>query len=196
MGLSLKKGQSLSLTKQNGESLTYIRLGLGWDSAVPAKRGFFGGTKTVDIDLDASAILFNANKQPLEAVFFNQLSSKDGSIQHAGDNLTGDGDGDDETITVNLASVSPAVEHIVFVITSYSQQTFDMVQNAFCRVLDDSVPGSPEVANYRLGESGPYTAMVMAKLSRVGSMWNFHAIGAPANGKTAHDVVGPAAAAL
>jgi tellurium resistance protein TerZ len=196
MGLSLKKGQSLSLTKHNGEALTYIRLGLGWDSAVPAKRGIFGGTKTIDIDLDASAILFNANKQPLDTVFFNQLSSKDGSIQHTGDNLTGDGDGDDETITVNLASVSPAVEHIVFVITSYSQQTFDMVQNAFCRVLDDSVAGSPEVANYRLGESGPYTAMVMAKLSRVGGMWNFQAIGTPANGKTAHDVVRPAAAAL
>lgn len=196
MGLSLKKGQSLSLTKQNGESLTYIRLGLGWDSAIPAKRGFFGGAKTVEIDLDASAILFDANKQALEAVFFNQLSSKDGSIQHTGDNLTGDGDGDDETITVNLASVSPAVQHIVFVITSYSQQTFDMVQNAFCRVIDDSVAGSPEVANYRLGESGPYTAMVMAKLSRIGGLWNFQAIGAPANGKTAHDLVGPAAATI
>jgi tellurium resistance protein TerZ len=196
MGLSLKKGQSLSLTKQNGESLTYIRLGLGWDSAVPAKRGLFGGTKTVDIDLDASAILFSANKQPLEAVFFNQLSSKDGAIQHAGDNLTGDGDGDDETITVNLASVSPAVEHIVFVITSYSQQTFDMVQNAFCRLIDDSIAGSPEVAKYQLGESGRYTAMVMAKLSRVGGVWSFQAIGTPANGKTALDVVGPAAAVL
>ena len=196
MGLSLQKGQSLSLTKQNGESLTYIRLGLGWDSAVPAKRGLFGGAKPVEIDLDASAILFDANKQPLEAVFFNQLTSKDGSIQHAGDNLTGDGDGDDETITVNLAAVSPNVEHIVFVITSYSQQTFDMVQNAFCRVLDDSVPGSPEVANYQLGESGRYTAMIMAKLSRIGGMWNFKAIGAPANGKTAHDVVRPSSAVL
>ncbi|WP_427004482.1 TerD family protein [Pseudarthrobacter sp. H2] len=196
MGLSLKKGQSLSLTKQNGESLTYIRLGLGWDSAVPAKRGFFGRAKTAEIDLDASAILFDANNELLETVFFNQLRSKDGSIQHTGDNLTGDGDGDDETIMVNLASVSPAVKHIVFVITSYSGQTFDMVQNAFCRVIDDSVPDSPEVANYRLGESGRYTAMVMAKLSRINGTWSFHAIGAPANGKTAYDVVGPAAAVL
>lgn len=196
MGLSLTKGQSLSLTKQNGESLTKIRLGLGWDSAVPAKKGFFGGVKSVEIDLDASAILFDANKQPLEAVYFNQLRSKDGSVAHTGDNLTGAGDGDDETITVNLASVSPAVQHIVFVITSYSQQTFDMVQNAFCRVIDDAAPGNPEIANYRLGESGRYTAMVMAKLSRVGGVWSFQAIGAPANGKTAHDVVRPAAAVL
>lgn len=196
MGLSLQKGQSLSLTKQNGESLTHIRLGLGWDSVVPAKRGFFGSAKPVDIDLDASAILFDGNKQPLEAVFFNQLRSQDGSIQHTGDNLTGEGDGDDETIMVNLGAVSPAVQHVVFVITSYSQQTFDMVQNAFCRVIDDSIPGSPEVAKYQLAESGRYTAMVMAKLSRVGGAWNFQAIGTPANGKTAHDVVGPAAAVL
>lgn len=197
MGLSLKKGQSLSLTKQNGESLTYLRLGLGWDSAVPAKRGFFGKLKaTEDIDLDASAILFDAGKRALEVVFYNQLSSRDGSIQHTGDNLTGDGDGDDETITVNLGSVSPAVQHIVFVITSYSQQTFDMVQNAFCRVLDDSVSGSPEVANYQLGESGPYTAMVMAKLSRAGGAWTFQAIGAPANGKTPSEVIAPATAVL
>src|SRR5687768_9315600 len=96
MGLSLTKGQSLSLTKQNGESLTKIRLGLGWDSAVPAKRGLFGGSKIVEIDLDASAILFDTNKQPLDAVFFNNLKSKDGSIKHTGDNLTGAGDGDDE----------------------------------------------------------------------------------------------------
>jgi tellurium resistance protein TerZ len=196
MGLSLTKGQSLSLTKQNGESLTKIRLGLGWDSAVPAKRGFFGGTKTVEIDLDASAILFDANKQPLDSVFFNNLKSKDGSIRHAGDNLTGAGDGDDESITVDLGSVAPNVAHIVFVITSYSQQTFDMVENAFCRVIDESVPTSPEVAKYQLTESGRHTAMIMAKLSRQAGGWAFQAIGAPANGKTARDVVQPAASAL
>ena len=196
MGLSLTKGQSLSLTKQNGESLTKIRLGLGWDSAVPAKRGFFGSSKTVEIDLDASAILFDANKQPLDSVFFNNLKSKDGSIKHTGDNLTGAGDGDDESITVDLGSVSQAVAHIVFVITSYSQQTFDMVENAFCRVIDESVATSPEVAKYQLTESGRYTAMIMAKLSREASGWSFQAIGAPANGKTVHDVVQPAASAL
>lgn len=196
MGLSLTKGQSLSLTKQNGESLTKIRLGLGWDSAVPVKRGFFGGPKAVEIDLDASAILFDANKQPLDSVFFNNLKSKDGSIKHTGDNLTGAGDGDDETITVDLGSVAPNVAHIVFVITSYSQQTFDMVENAFCRVIDESVSTSPEVAKYQLTESGRHTAMIMAKLSRAGGGWIFQAIGTPANGKTAHDVVRPAASVL
>lgn len=196
MGLSLQKGQSLSLTKQNGESLTNVRLGLGWDSAVPAKKGFFGGSKTVEIDLDASAILFDANGNHLDTVFFNQLTSKDGAVRHAGDNLTGAGDGDDETMTVNLPAVSPAVQNIVFVITSYSQQTFDMVQNAFCRVIDDSAAGSPEVARYSLTESGKNTAMVMSKLARTGTAWTFHAIGTPANGRTAKDVLGAAASAL
>lgn len=196
MGLSLQKGQSLSLTKQNGESLTNVRLGLGWDSAVPAKKGFFGGTKTVEIDLDASAIMFDAEGKHLDTVFFNQLTSKDGAVRHTGDNLTGAGDGDDETMMVNLPAVSPAVQNIVFVITSYSQQTFDMVQNAFCRVIDDSVAGSPEVARYSLTESGRNTAMVMSKLSRTGSTWTFHAIGMPANGRTAGDVLGAAASAL
>jgi tellurium resistance protein TerZ len=196
MGLSLQKGQSLSLTKQNGESLSNVRMGLGWDSAVPAKKGFFGGTKTVEVDLDASALLFDAAGNHLDTVFFNQLASKDGSVRHTGDNLTGAGDGDDETLMVNLPGVSPAIQHIVFVITSYSQQTFDTVKNAFCRVIDDSVAGSPEVARYQLTESGRNTAMVMAKLSRSGNGWTFHAIGAPANGRTAGDVRGAAAAAL
>lgn len=196
MGLSLQKGQSLSLTKQNGESLTNVRLGLGWDSAVPAKKGFFGGTKTVEIDLDASAIMFDGEGRHLDTVFFNQLSSKDGAVRHTGDNLTGAGDGDDETMMVNLPAVSPAVQNIVFVITSYSQQTFDMVQNAFCRVIDDSVAGSPEVARYSLTESGRSTAMIMSKLSRTGGAWTFQAIGTPANGRTAKDVLGAAASAL
>jgi tellurium resistance protein TerZ len=196
MGLSLQKGQSLSLTKQNGDSLTNVRLGLGWDSAVPAKKGFFGGTKTVEIDLDASAIMFDAEGKHLDTVFFNQLTSKDGAVRHTGDNLTGAGEGDDETMMVNLPAVSPAVQNIVFVITSYSQQTFDMVQNAFCRVIDDSVAGSPEVARYSLTEAGRNTAMVMSRLSRTGNAWTFQAIGTPANGRTATDVLGAAASAL
>lgn len=196
MGLSLQKGQSLSLTKQNGESLTNVRLGLGWDSAAPVKKGFFGTKKAAEVDLDASAIMFDAQGKHLDTVFFNQLTSKDGAVRHTGDNLTGAGDGDDETMMVNLPGVAPTVQSIVFVITSYSQQTFDMVANAFCRVIDDSAPGSPEVARYSLTESGTNTAMIMSKLSRTGGTWTFHAIGTPANGRTPGDLLGAAAAAL
>lgn len=193
MGLSLQKGQTLSLTKNDGGALTRVRMGLGWDSAAPVKRGIFGRAKTTEIDLDASAIFYDAAGKALDVVWFNQLASKDGSTKHTGDNLTGAGDGDDETILVDLAGVSPAVAQIVFVISSYSQQTFDQVENAFCRLVDDSSAGSPEVARYQLTDSGTHTAMIMAKVSRDGAGWQFKAVGERAQGRTAQDLVAPAA---
>lgn len=196
MGLSLSKGQSLSLTKKDGGNLSKVRMGLGWDAAAPAKRGFFGRTKEAEIDLDASAIFFDAQGQAVDTVWFNQLASKDKSAQHTGDNLTGAGDGDDETILVDLSKVSPAVAQIVFVISSYSGQTFDAVKNAFCRLVDDSTAGSPEVARYELTESGPHTAMIMAKVSREGTGWSFKAIGEKANGRHVGELIAPATAAL
>lgn len=196
MGLSLQKGQSLSLKKNDGGSLAFVRMGLGWDSAAPVKRGLFGMKKAAEVDLDASAILFDANGTAVDTVFFNQLQSKDGAIRHTGDNLTGEGDGDDETILVDLARISPAVTQVVFVISSYSGQTFDQVANAFCRLVDDSTPGSPEVARFTLTETGTHTAMIMAKVSRDGAGWTFKAIGNRATGRTVKDLVAPAAAAL
>lgn len=197
MGLSLQKGQSLSLKKNDGAALTRVRMGLGWDSAAPVKRGLFGGMKkAAEVDLDASAIFFDASGKALDTVFFNQLQSKDGSTRHTGDNLTGEGDGDDEVILVDLTAVSAAVAHIVFVITSYSKQTFDLVENAFCRLVDESTAGSPEVARFQLTDSGTHTAMVMAKVSREGSGWQFTAIGNRANGRTAMDLIADAATTL
>ncbi|PYI66829.1 stress protein [Arthrobacter livingstonensis] len=196
MGLSLQKGQSLSLKKNDGASLTKVRMGLGWDSAAPVKRGFFGTKKAAEIDLDASAIFFDAAGKAVDTVFFNQLQSKDGSTKHTGDNLTGEGEGDDETILVDLAGVSAAVTQIVFVISSYSRQTFNEVENAFCRLVDDSTAGSPEVARFQLTDSGTHTAMIMAKVSREGSGWSFKAIGERANGRTVMDLIQPAAASL
>ncbi|MGO2539959.1 TerD family protein [Specibacter sp. AOP5-B1-6] len=197
MGLSLQKGQALSLKKNDGASLTRVRMGLGWDSAAPTKRGLFGGLKkAADVDLDASAIFFDGSGKAVDTVFFNQLQSKDGSTKHTGDNLTGEGEGDDETILVDLSKVSPAVAQIVFVISSYSRQTFDSIENAFCRLIDDSTAGSPEVARFQLTDSGTHTAMIMAKVSRDGTGWNFTAIGDRANGRTAMDLIQPAASAL
>lgn len=196
MALSLQKGQSLSLTKSNGATLTKVRLGLGWDSAVPAKRGFFGGLKTVEVDLDASAIFFDASGKALDTVYFGQLRSKDGSTVHTGDNLTGAGDGDDETILVDLTAVNANVAQIVFVISSYSGQTFSMVQNAFSRLIDDSTTGNNEVARFQLTDSGDHTAMIMSKISRDGAGWTFQAIGNRATGRTVSDLVAPAAQAL
>jgi tellurium resistance protein TerZ len=196
MGLSLSKGQSLSLTKADGGALTKVRLGLGWDSAAPVKRGLFGRGKAAEVDLDASAIFFDASGKVLDTVWFQQLKSKDGSTTHTGDNLTGAGDGDDETILVDLTKVSPSVAQIVFVISSYTQQTFDSVENAFSRVVDDSSTGTPEVARYQLTDAGTHTAMIMSKVSRDGSGWSFKAVGERANGRSVMDLLTPAAAVL
>jgi tellurium resistance protein TerZ len=196
MGLSLSKGQSLSLTKADGGSLSKVRMGLGWDSAAPVKRGLFSRGKAAEVDLDASAIFFDAAGKVLDTVWFQQLSSTDGSTRHTGDNLTGAGDGDDETILVDLTKVSPAVSHIVFVISSYSQQTFDLVENAFSRLVDDSSAGTPEVARYQLTDSGPHTAMIMSKVSRDGAGWTFKAVGERATGRSAMDLLTAAAKVL
>jgi tellurium resistance protein TerZ len=196
MALSLQKGQSLSLTKSTGAALTKVRLGLGWDAATPTKRGFFGGVKTVTVDLDASAIFFDANGKSLDAVYFGQLKSKDRSTQHMGDNLTGAGDGDDEVIAVDLSAVSPSVAQIVFVISSYSGQTFDQVANAFTRIVDDSTANSPEVARFQLTDAGNHTAMIMAKVSRSNGGWIFQAVGERAMGKTVADLIPAASKAL
>jgi tellurium resistance protein TerZ len=196
MGLSLSKGQSLSLTKADGGNLSKVRMGLGWDSAAPVKRGLFSRGKAAEVDLDASAIFFDAAGKVLDTVWFQQLNSNDGSTRHTGDNLTGAGDGDDETILVDLTKVSPAVSHIVFVISSYSQQTFDLVENAFSRLVDDSSAGTPEVARYQLTDSGPHTAMIMSKVSRDGAGWTFKAVGERATGRSAMDLLTAAAKVL
>jgi len=192
MGISLSKGGSINLQKADGSALTNVRLGLGWDSV--KKGGFFGGGGG-EIDLDASAILFDAQGNALDFVWFSQLASKDGSIRHSGDNLTGDGDGDDEQIVVNLSAVNPQVQSIVFVITSYSRQTFDRVANVFARVVDLSA-GENEVTRYDLANGGNNTASVIAKLQRSGAGWAFVAVGNPANGRTVKDVLKDAAAVL
>ncbi|PRY67152.1 tellurium resistance protein TerZ [Glaciihabitans tibetensis] len=196
MGLSLSKGESLSLKKADGGSLTKVRLGLGWDSAAPVKRGLFGRGKAAEVDLDASAIFFDAAGKVLDTVWFQQLASKDGSTTHTGDNLTGAGDGDDETILVDLTKVSAAVAQIVFVISSYTQQTFDSVENAFSRIVDDSTSGTPEVARYQLTDAGSHTAMIMSKVSREGTGWSFKAVGERANGRSVMDLLAPAAKVL
>jgi tellurium resistance protein TerZ len=146
--------------------------------------------------LYASAIFFDAAGKVVDTVWFQQLKSKDGSTSHTGDNLTGAGDGDDETILVDLTKVSSAVTQIVFVISSYTQQTFDLVENAFSRVVDDSTAGAPEVARYQLTDSGTHTAMIMSKVSREGAGWSFKAVGERANGRSVMDLLAPAAQVL
>lgn len=188
MGISLEKNQRISLQKNDGGQLTKVRMGLGWDQV--KKRGFFGGG---EVDLDASALLFDRNGGLVDTVAYNHLRSNDGSVQHGGDNLTGAGDGDDETIYVDLSRVPANVEHLVFVITAYTGQAFSSVENVFCRLVDDSTGRGTEVVRYNLGdEKGSQNAQVMAKVSRSGSGWDFTAIGLSARGKVARDLVSAA----
>ena len=184
MGVSLSKGQSVSLVKSGGGGLTQVRMGLGWDAV--KKRGLFG-SRSQSIDLDASALLFDASGQLVDQVWFQQLTSRDGAVQHTGDNLTGEGEGDDESIRVHLDGVSPAVRSIVFTVNSFTGQDFSQIENAFCRLIDETTEA--EVARYDLSGSGRHTAQVMAKLTREGTGWTMTAIGATASGRTFHDLL-------
>ena len=186
MSVNLSKGQTVSLVKQDGGSLSQVRMGLGWDAM--KKKGMFGGMKEVSVDLDASAILISAERQVLEIVYYGNLRSKDSSLMHTGDNLTGKGDGDDESIMVDLPRVPPAVAHIVFVVNSFSGQNFTQIENATARVVD-SADRDRELVRYELSGSGSHTAVVMARLSRTGAGWTFTAIGTPGNARTADQLV-------
>ncbi|WP_029254109.1 TerD family protein [Paraoerskovia marina] len=189
MAISLAKGQTIDLTKNDtGSDLRTVRLGLGWDVKVVEKKTLFGGTKQVqrNIDLDASALLIGEGRV-LDIVFFGQLRSKDGSVQHTGDNLTGAGDGDDESIVVNLSALAPSVEHVVFTVNSYSGDSFAEIDNAYVRAVNADA-GDAELARFGLSESGPHTALVMARVSRSATGWKFTAIGTPGHAKTAHQL--------
>lgn len=181
--VSLQKGQRVSLRKEDGVALSMVRMGLGWD---PIKKRSVFGSREVDIDLDASALMF-ADQQPVDVVFFNNLRSKDGSVQHLGDNRTGAGDGDDESVIVDLARVPAHVTSIVFIVTSYEGQTFEQVQNAFCRLVDHT--NNSEQVRYTLGGGGAFTAMVMAKVFRESGNWKLQAIGEGMQARTPIEAV-------
>lgn len=188
MAINLGKGQSINLTKADGGTLQRVRMGLGWDAKIVEKRGLFGGVKQIqkDIDLDASALLCDANG-PQEIVYFGQLRSRDGSVIHTGDNRTGAGDGDDESIMVDLPALPAWVQHVYFVVNSYSGETFAEIDNAFVRVVD-SLAGDQELARFALSANGPFTALLMARVSRTAQGWAFTAIGDPGQGRVANEL--------
>ncbi len=195
MGISLSKKQTISLDKEAGSPLKNITMGLGWD---PVKSGggfmskLLGGGGGGSIDLDASCVLMDRNKKALDMVWFRQLNSKDGSIKHTGDNVTGEGDGDDESIKVNLDRLDAEAEYLVFTVNSFTGQNFNQVENAYCRIVDDST--NRELAKFDLSEKGSHTGITMAVLTRMGSGWDITAIGHSTNGKTVQDLSREAAA--
>ncbi|WP_020561726.1 TerD family protein [Methylosarcina fibrata] len=186
MGINLQKGQKISLAKEAGGSLSKVIMGLGWDAKKSGggllKGMFGGGGGSGSIDLDASCVLFDAQNKVADTVWFRQLKSKDGSVVHTGDNLTGEGDGDDEQIIVDLNKVPATVKALVFTVNSFTSQTFDNVENAYCRLVDSG--SNKEIARYTLSAQGPHTAQIMAKIYRHNDEWKMHAIGENGNGRT------------
>ncbi|MEU4497620.1 TerD family protein [Streptomyces sp. NBC_00210] len=173
MGVSLSKGGNVSLSKE-APGLSAVVVGLGWDVR---------STTGTDFDLDASALLVDANGKVVSDqhfVFFNNLKSPEGSVEHTGDNLTGEGEGDDEQIKVNLSGVPTEVDKIVFPVSIHEgetrQQSFGQVRNAFIRVVNQA--GGAELARYDLSEdASTETAMVFGELYRNGAEWKFRAVG-------------------
>ena len=186
MALNLQKGQKISLDKEAGVKLTKITMGLGWD---PVKtKGIFGfGSKTQEVDLDASCILFDDQGRQADAAWFRQLKSKDGSIVHNGDNRTGAGDGDDEQISVDLARVPANIKSLVFTVNSFTGQNFSQIENATCRIVNAT--NNQEVARFNLSTLGAHNAQIMAKLYRHGDEWKMHAIGEIGNGRTFEELM-------
>ena len=173
MGVSLSKGGNVSLSKE-APGLTDVLVGLGWDVR---------STDGADFDLDASAILLGDTDKVLSDkhfVFFNNLTSPDNTVEHTGDNLTGEGEGDDEAIKVNLAGMGQDVQKIVFPVSIYDaqsrSQSFGQVKNAFIRVVNAA--NNSEIARYDLSEdASTETAMVFGELYRHGAEWKFRAVG-------------------
>ncbi|MBO4794209.1 MAG: TerD family protein [Desulfovibrionaceae bacterium] len=174
MPICLTKGQKISLTKEN-PGLKNIMVGLGWDV-----NAFDSGA---DFDLDASAFLLGANgkcRAPEDFIFYKNLEHASGAVKHMGDNLTGEGEGDDEQIEVNLSQVPANIEKIAFTVTIYDagtrRQNFGQVSNAFCRIVDEST--GKEIVRYDLGEDFSIeTAIVVGELYKHNGEWKFNAIG-------------------
>lgn len=185
--VNLKKGQSVRLEKSGGGTLSKTTMGIGWDVRKPKGLGKLFGGGGGDIDLDASCLLFDASRQLLDSVWFRQLKSKEGSIVHTGDNRTGAGDGDDEQIIVDLMALPASVSFLVFTVNSFQGDTFDRIENAYCRLVDSST--GVELARYDLTGSGSHTGQVMAKVTRGSGGWDMKAIGERTTGRTFHDMM-------
>jgi tellurium resistance protein TerD len=185
MGINLQKGQRINLTKES-PGLKKTMVGLGWDAVKQSSKGLLGGlfgSKQADIDCDASVLMLD-EKDKLRGkenlVYFGNLKSKCGSIQHMGDNLTGDGDGDDEQIMVDLSTLPKEIVKLVFVVNIYAaaqrKQHFGMIQNAYIRLVNTT--DNKEIFKFNLtDEYSGKTGLFAGELYRNSGEWKFMAVG-------------------
>ncbi|MER5548733.1 TerD family protein [Streptomyces sp. NPDC001118] len=183
--VSLQKNQTVSLVKGGRPLLSQVRMGLGWE---PAFRGR-------DIDLDASVIAYGPQRNPIDSCYFGKLTILGGAIRHSGDNLTGEGAGDDEVITVDLGRLPQEVTGLVFTVNSFSGQKFTEVAKAYCRLVDAAT--GEELVRFDLTHAEPQTGVMMAKLIRQFSgEWDMTAMGDFVKARTVRNMVEPGARAL
>ncbi|RCH69779.1 TerD family protein [Streptomyces sp. SDr-06] len=183
--VSLQKNQTVSLVKGGRPLLSQVKMGLGWE---PAFRG-------KDIDLDASVIAYGPQRNHLDTCYFGKLSILNGAIKHSGDNLTGEGAGDDEVIVVDLGRIPAEATGLVFTVNSFSGQKFTEVAKAYCRLVDAT--SGEELVRFDLTGAEPQTGVMMAKLIRQFSgEWEMTALGTFAKSRTARGMVKPGAEAL
>ncbi|MGW0511430.1 TerD family protein [Streptomyces olivaceoviridis] len=183
--VSLQKNQTVSLVKGGRPLLSQVRMGLGWE---PAFRG-------KDIDLDASAIAYGPQRNHIDSCYFGKLTILNGAIRHSGDNLTGEGGGDDEVITVDLGLLPQEVTGLVFTVNSFSGQKFTEVAKAYCRLVDAF--SGEELVRFDLTGAEPRTGVMMAKLIRQFSgEWDMTAMGEFVKARTVRNMVEPGARAL
>ncbi len=200
MAINLQKGQRVDLTKGN-PGLTKIMVGLGWDPVQSSGGGgllgslFGGGGSSANVDCDASVIMLGANdklQNNKDVIYFGNLKSSDGSVQHSGDNLTGAGDGDDEQIMIDLSRVPSHIQKLVFVVNIYDcvkrKQHFGMIRNAFIRVVNPT--NNQELIKYNLTDNySGLTCLVTGEIYRNNNEWKFAAIGSGTNAASLSEVV-------
>ncbi|WP_405623935.1 TerD family protein [Streptomyces sp. NBC_00076] len=183
--VSLQKNQTVSLVKGGRPLLSQVKMGLGWE---PAYRG-------KDIDLDASVIAYGPQRNHIDSCYFGKLSIVNGAIKHSGDNLTGEGGGDDEVIVVDLGRLPQEVTGLVFTVNSFSGQKFTEVAKAYCRLLDAAT--GEELVRFDLTNAEAQTGVMMAKLVRQFSgEWDMTAMGDFVKSRTVRGMVKPAAQSL
>lgn len=183
--VSLQKNQTVSLVKAGKPLLSQVKMGLGWE---PAFRG-------KDIDLDASVIAYGPQRNHIDSCYFGKLSIVNGAIKHSGDNLTGEGAGDDEVIVVDLGRLPQEVTGLVFTVNSFSGQKFTEVAKAYCRLLDAAT--GEELVRFDLTSAEPQTGVMMAKLiKQFSGEWEMTAMGDFVKSRTVRGMVKPAAQAL
>lgn len=199
MSVNLQKGQRIDLVK-SGDSLSKVMVGLGWDPVAQGEnKGLFGGLfkkSAPNIDCDASVLMLDANDKVgsiQNVIYFGNLKSKCGSVQHTGDSLTGEGDGDDEQILVDLSKVPQHINKLVFVVNIYEcvnrKQDFGLIRNAYIRITNST--SRQELIRYNLSDNySGKTALITGEIYRYNGGWKFVAVGEGTNDPSLKSIVG------